>query len=254
MIRLLCPAMAVLAFVCASASAAEEAMISVFDPPRATSRISVTVDPGRTSMTGLPNALVIARSAMHAGDVLPQGTLRKLADAGDGLAAQRLVRALLKDGMAEAEASDIAYYAAQAVGSGRIWTLPDMIAAMERLDPETEPRARVRRYIRVLYPHAWAGNGLALDAVIDFNGEGRLFGPLTEATRQRILAQAARNGDGRVELRMALAQIKNDAQNAGDRAKTRALLARAAGSPHPGIAAAAATLMTELDETVASGS
>lgn len=250
--RLLCAAVAVLGF--ASASFADEALMSVFAPSRDTSRISVTVDPGRTSMTGLPYALIVARRAMHAGETLPQDTLRKLADAGDGLAAQRLVRALLKDGMAGTEASDIAYYAAQAVGSGRIWTLPDMISAMKRLDPATEPPARVRRYIKVLYPHAWAGNGLALDALLDFNGEGRLFGPLSDKTRARILAQAARNGDGRIELRMALDQLRDVSHGGAGRTDTRALLVRAAASAHPGIAASAMALLAELDQTIASGS
>ena len=42
-----------------------------------------------------------------------------------------------------------------------------------------------------------AGNVLALDALIVLNGEGRLFGPMSDRTRDRIVAQAEQAGDGR---------------------------------------------------------
>jgi len=40
--------------------------------------------------------------------------------------------------------------------------------------------------------------------MVDLNGEGRLFGPLSEETRLRILEAAASAADGRVPLLMAL--------------------------------------------------
>ena len=60
----------------------------------------------------------------------------------------------------------------------------------------------------MLYPHAWAGNTLALEAVVAFNGEGLLFGPLSERTRLRILNEAQEHGDGRVEFGMAMALLE----------------------------------------------
>ena len=195
-----------------------------------TRQISVVVTPGIQSMAQVPSArLRRLRSQMHDGIDIPEAGLRELADLGDGLAAQRYARRLL--GQPDANPSDIAYYAAIAVGTGRVWTVPDMIAAMRRLDPATEPRARIRKYIDVLYAHAWAGNTLALDAVRAFNGEGTLFGPMSDRTRQKVLAQSARNRDGRIELQLALALLEQgSAMSTADRAQARTYLEQAAGA------------------------
>ena len=172
-------------------------------PDPADRQISVVVTPGLASNAGLPDALKLARQAMFDGTEVTPADLRALADRNDGLAAQKYVRLLLAD--PTATPSDIAYYGTIAVGTGRVWSLPAAIDAMRLLDPATEPVERTRAYVRMLYPHAWAGNALAFDAVIDLNGEGRLFGALSEETRAKILAQDAVNGDGRGVMRMALA-------------------------------------------------
>jgi len=151
--------------------------------------------------------------------------LRALADQGDGLAAQKYVSRLMLQG--GASPSDIAYYATVAISTGRVWTLPEAVDAMRLLDPETEPAARKKAYVAMLYPHAWAGNSLALDAVIDLNGEGKLFGPLSEATRQRILEQGDKNGDGRAALRLALILLQKPELTADDQATLQDYLNRA---------------------------
>jgi len=195
------------------------------DPEAA--QISVVTDKGLTKTKYLPTAaLRNARRALLAGERLDDATLRALADRRDGNAAWRLVKRLRAQNAAP---SDIAHYAAVAAGQGRIHALDTMIDAMARLDPDTEPPARLRQLVGVLYAHAWAGNSLALDAVIAFNGEGRLLGPLSDATRARILKQAARL-DGRVELRLALDILAQDAPDAGDLARVRGYLDRAGQS------------------------
>ncbi|MBB93390.1 MAG: hypothetical protein CML68_02110 [Rhodobacteraceae bacterium] len=196
-----------------------------------TRQVAVVVTPGVRSMGQVPSArLRDLRRRMHQGVDLPVSALKELADLGDGLAAQRYARKLLD--RPGASASDIAYYAAVAVGTGRVWTLPDMIKAMRSLDPATEPRTRVRKYISVLYGHAWGGNSLALDAVEEFNGEGRLFGALTDTTRERMIAQSGENGGGRLELKLALALLEDGAATGGmtdpQRDETRRLLEQAA--------------------------
>ncbi|UWQ19664.1 hypothetical protein [Jannaschia sp. M317] len=219
-------------------------------PPAATaSGITVQVTEGRRSMRGLNSRLRAARRAMHQGaDVSPED-LRDLADRGDGLAATRYTRILLAD--PAATASDRAYYAALAVQTGRGYLLDEMLTAMDRLDPEAEPRDRVRLYISTLYPQAWAGNAVALDAVYRFNGEGTLFGALSDATRDRLLAEMREIGDGRGQLGMALrlleARAKADTDTAWSEAdRVQTLLTEAAASPHPGVATAAATLLHQL--------
>lgn len=209
-------------------------------------QVAVVVTPGVTSMGQVPSArLRDLRARMHNGEALPDAALKELADLGDGLAAQRYVRRLME--RQSASASDIATYAAIAVGSGRVWTLPEMIGAMRRLDPATEPSDRVRRYIAVLYGHAWAGNTLALDAVEEFNGEGRLFGALSEATREKMIAQSGENADGRLELRMALALLETGWARgelpAADRAEATRLLRQAARAESPGARGTAENLL-----------
>lgn len=228
-------------------------VIPVLIPPaEETSRVSVVVDPGLTSSKRLrTSALVRAREAMHANQPVSADDLRALAEAGDGLAAQRYVRVLL-DG-ASVDPSDIAYFSAVAVGTGRIWTLKTMIDAMHKLDPEKEPRARIRKYIQVLYPHAWAGNALALDALVAFNGEGRLFGPLSDRTRDRILAQAGKMQDGRTELSLAMGLL--EAHRAGVASgpdtldKARGYLQSAAASNHLAVRTTAENLLRMLESS-----
>ena len=195
-------------------------------PDPADRQISVVVTPGLASNYGLTDALKASRGAMLAGQDISPADLRALADRNDGLAALRYVRLLLAD--PTATPSDIAYYATVAVGTGRVWPLPDAVAAMRLLDPATEPADRIRAYVRMLYPHAWAGNALALDAVIDLNGAGRLFGPLSEETRLKILAQDAANGDGRAVMRMALALLSQPSRTLAEEALVDDYLIRAA--------------------------
>ncbi|MEP5153366.1 hypothetical protein [Planktotalea sp.] len=214
-------------------------------------QISVTVDRGLRSSKRLPTAaLRTARTALHDGQAIHASDLRALANAGDGLAAQRYVR-LLQAARQSADPSDLAYYSSIAVGTGRIWTLGTMIDAMHKLNPQTEPKARINQYIKVLYPHAWAGNSRALQAVLTFNGEGRLFGPLSDATRDRILAEAREHGDGRLELGMAMGLLEQtraaDRADRNDLIQARNLLELAQRSDHLAVSTTAQNLLRLVD-------
>ena len=217
----------------------------VLDIPAATAsrQISVKVTPGLTHTKKLPNAaLRTARQTMLDGRDISPDDLRALADHNDGLAALKYTRLLVASG--SATASDIAYYGSIAVSTGRVWVLRDAVDAMRRLDPATEPAARKKAYLAMLYPHAWAGNGLALDTVIDLNGEGRLFGPMSDATRQRILEQGDANGDGRAALRLALMLLQTPTGTADDDALLRDYLGRAMAGNNLEVQTIAANLLT----------
>jgi len=135
-----------------------------------------------------------------------------------------------------------------AVGTGRVWTLPEAVEAMRRLDPATEPPERVRAHMAMLYPHAWAGNALALEALIDLNGEGRLFGPLSAATRERVLEQGDRAGDGRAALRLALKDLQEGGPtNLARDDLARDALARAMAGDDLAVQAVADNLLALLD-------
>ena len=211
-------------------------------PPNPADRqISVVVTPSLASNYGLTDALKAARIAMLAGQEISPDDLRALADRNDGLAALRYVRLLLAD--PAAVPSDIAYYGTIAVATGRVWPLPEAVAAMRLLDPSTEPPERTRAYIRMLYPHAWSGNALALDAVIDLNGDGRLFGALSEETRQKILTQDTANGDGRAVMRMALSLLSQPSRTPAEEAMVDDYLTRATNVDNLAVSVTAANIL-----------
>jgi hypothetical protein len=219
------------------------ALSALIPPDRASREISVVVDEGLRRTIDLPRSLRQARRDMLAGVEIAPDDLRALADRGDGLAALRYSQ-MLAEAWVPGSESDIAYYSALAVRTGRIWPLADAIEAMLALDPATEPRDRVQLYMQVLYPHAWAGNALALDALIDLNGEGRLFGALSAETLARIEDQAAQAGDGRAYLRLALVFLQSDDPAA--QAGARRYLDLAALSDHLAVRTTAETLRQGL--------
>jgi hypothetical protein len=210
-----------------------------FPPDDASATVSVTVIEGLRSNARVPTeALRTARKAMQDGQDIAVDDLKALADLGDGLAAQRLVR-LIGSGGTEASTSDLAHYAGIAVGTGRVAMLPTLVEALLRIDPLTEPPERVAAHASVIYAHAWAGNALAMDALIALNGEGRLFGPLSDATRSKIEAAGDEAGDGRIFLTMALV----DLQPGGDPARAAGYLTRAAEGSSMMVRLAAETLL-----------
>jgi hypothetical protein len=213
------------------------------------SQISVKVRPGLKSTRNLPSSsLRKARLSMLAKQVVSDENLRALAEYGDGLAALKYVRLLVSRYKGQDEpASDIAYYAAIAVGSGRVWPLRDMISAMRHLNPKTEPKKRVREYIAVLYAHAWAGNTMALDAMVEFNGVGLLFGAMSDATRVKIMAQSKVNGNGRVELQLAVRLMIESEHAAEETELAQTYLVQASGSDNLAIKTTAKNLLLLLN-------
>jgi hypothetical protein len=221
-------------------------------PDAEASRISVVVTPNLSHTRRLPTAeLRQARKDMLADKDISDDLLRGIAVHFDGLAAQKLVERMVADG-AEKHTSDIAFFGSIAVSTGRIKSLRPAIAAMMQLDAAMEPAERVRVYAAMLYGHAWAGNPLALDAVIDLNGEGKLFGPLSQKTRAKIIAQGDAAGDGRVALRFAVALMDRTDAPMADLEQARAFLVQAEGGPHFAVKTTAANLLTILDARMAS--
>ncbi|WP_126623158.1 hypothetical protein [Oceaniglobus ichthyenteri] len=215
-----------------------------------TAKISVVTDEGITSTAQLPTtALRDLRRAMNEGAVLEDDDLRALADRGDSVAAWKLVKRLRVDGGAPA---DVAHYAATAAAAGRVYALNDMIQAMHRLEPGQVTGARLNHLIAVLYAHAWVGNSVALDAVISFNGEGRLFGALSDATRARILEQAE-TMDGRVELRFALDLLAKDDLSEAEKARATSYLAKAQASKNLAVMTTAQNLIALMNADTAQG-
>jgi hypothetical protein len=209
-------------------------------------QVAVVVTKGLISTKKLPTpALRDARKRMLANKPVTPVELRDLADHGDGLAAQKYQRYLVEN-IATSTASDIAYYGTVALGTGRVWALPAVVDALRRVDPATEPAERKKAYVAVLYPYAWAGNSLALDAVIDLNGTDKLFGEMSKATQDRIAAQGEKAGDGRVALRLAIALLQKPDRSKADVALAQHFLKRAQASDNLQVQATADNLATLL--------
>jgi hypothetical protein len=221
--------------------------ITVMIPPDAEqSKISVVVTPNLSHTKRLPNAdLRQARKDMLAGIEISDDNLTALARHNDGLAAQKLVQRLLADGAGK-HASDIAYYGSIAVSTGRVKSLRPAVAAMLTLDPATEPKERLQVYEAMLYAHAWAGNPLALDAVMDLNGEGKLFGELSDKTRAKIEEQGQKAGDGRVALRLAVGLMDGLDAPAPDLQRAHDYLAQAAAGNNFTVKTTATNLLDVL--------
>ena len=248
MARPLLAAILALGLGAAQAAAQSTDQITMQIPPdTAHAQISVVVNPGLTRTLKLPTpALRAARQAMLDDKPVTPEALKALADHFDGLAAQKYVRYLLAS-VPDASSSDIAWYGTIAVSTGRVWTLPQVVQALHRIEPTTEPPARIKAYIAMLYPHAWAGNALALDAVIDLNGMGKLFGPMSAATQKRVLEQADKVGDGRVPLRLALVLLQQPDRTATDLDQAKRYLTLAQASTNLEVQATAINLLALID-------
>ena len=205
--------------------------------------VSVVVTRGLTQTKSLTSpALRTARKAMLADKDISEANLRALADHADGLAALKYFH-ILQAQTPAAAASDIAYYGTVAVSTGRVWPLQQVVDAMYTLDPKTEPPKRIKAYLAMLYPYAWAGNSVAMDTLIDMNGEGKLFGAMSEATRAKVVAQATKAGDGRALLRMALALMQIADPSDKDRALIQDYLERASKANNLAVQATAINLL-----------
>ncbi|MGR3502279.1 hypothetical protein [Pseudaestuariivita sp.] len=241
--------------VVATTAQATEAEID-FRLPKATSTeghdISIVVDRGLRKTKYLRSReLRQARVALLDKQELPRETLKALADRQDTLAALRYSNLLWREGLEE-NATEIAQYASISAGAGRVSSLKKMIRAMEYLDPDTTSQALKNQLMRILYPYAWAGNPLAMDAVVAYNGEGRLFGKLSARTRARIEEHSA-GGDGRVELRMALDLIRNTPRTPEAEAQARRYLERAQSSSNLAVRTMALNMSVLLADPASSG-
>jgi len=178
-------------------------------PDPSSRKISVVVTEGLRSMAAVPTPeLRLVRIALQDGQDISESDLRSLANLWDGMAALRLFRLLEEKGGA-APAADLAWYGTIAVSTGRVWPLKETIAAMHTLNPANVPAERRQAFTDMIFTLAWAGNSLALDAVIDLSGPGKLLGPLSQETRASIIAQGDAIGDGRLALRLAVALWQN---------------------------------------------
>ncbi|WP_126623148.1 hypothetical protein [Oceaniglobus ichthyenteri] len=167
-------------------------------------KISVTLTRGVRSGRDLPTqSLRTTRERMV--DDLPVtiDALRALADAGDGIAALRLIAQLEEEGHSAAP-ENLAHYYGLAASTGRVVGLFGLVRTLKQVDPAKAGPARLRMLQDIVMAYAKAGNPVASAAMMEFHRTGHPFGPMPGA-----IAELATAGQGKSNAVIAL-QLAGD--------------------------------------------
>ena len=162
------------------------------------------------------------RKAMIAGNDLSKASLRRIADAGDGLAAFKFADRLERDG---GKWSDIAHYYAIAVYTGRDFVTRRLVTLVKTHDSDIAGLSTLRRKSLedALLAASARGNRDAALALSDLYSEGTAFGAKPDKAA-RLLSPFAKEGDGAVALKLALLAIGSDPANPVDANTARTML------------------------------
>jgi TPR repeat protein len=128
--------------------------------------------------------------------------LQTLADKGDGLAALFVGKRL--SGNPDLTADAIHYYTI-ACSTGRAGAVGPLVSLLAR-GPTDISQARLSYAETTLRDHATRGNPVAMAALIRFYKSGHPFGMNSEVA-QKLQRQAAKGGDGKMALDLAIAMI-----------------------------------------------
>jgi len=209
-------------------------------------RIAVTVIRGVRSGRDLPTQhLRNARARMVKGRSIPIADLRALADAGDGVAALRLIRRI-EDGDYQVTPGDLAHYYGIAAATGRVVGLTGVVRLLARIDREDIDPKRLRILKDIVMAYAMAGNSVAVRAMMGFHIAERPFGPIPDDMLR--LAERAR-GIGRdvIALQLASDLIQSDWDDAAALTRARGYLHDAAQSRSVRVTLIAANLLPVLN-------
>jgi hypothetical protein len=162
------------------------------------------------------------RRAMIAGDDLGKLSLRRLADAGDGLAAFKFADRLAQDG---GKWSDIAHYYAIALYTGRDFVTLRLVSLIKAHDGDIANLSSLRRKSLedALLAAAARDNRDAALALSDLYLDGAAFGEKPDRAA-RLLTPYAQAGDGAAALKIALIAIGSDPAAPKDGETARAML------------------------------
>jgi hypothetical protein len=162
------------------------------------------------------------RKAMFAGTNLSQTSLRRIADAGDGLAAFRFADQLEESG---GKWSDVAHYYAIAVYTGRDFVTRRLVALVKAHEGDIAGLSSGRRKSLedALLVAAKRGNTLSALALSDLYAAGTAFGEKPDAA-VRLLKPYAEAGDGAAALKIAMLAIGTDPAAPNDAETARAML------------------------------
>lgn len=190
----------------------------------------VALAPRIRSSSDLPTpGLIQARKAMVQKRRLSLGTLRSLADAGDGLAAHQLAERLAAKDRSDL-AADTAHYYSIAAAKGRSYAVRGMVTAIDQIDQSAVHPRRLAELKKVLFAYVKAGHPLAVKAALAYHLSAHPFGDLSHEMRTLALASNT-SGAGGIALQLASITLQNSAADAAALAEAQTLLGIAQQSP-----------------------
>jgi hypothetical protein len=190
-------------------------------------------------------AIKSLRMRMVAGDTLTYAEMRRLADAGDGLAAFKVAQ-VLEDAQVADHQDEAVHYYALAARTGRGFAVPRLVAMLTSGKVVLSP-AQVQNARDALIAQAKAGNPAAALAMSDMYLNNGPFG--RDVTKGlAYLNLSARRGDAKSAMRLALMYLQGTADVPADRTLARAALKIAAGSSDLGVRSMAENLLRTMPE------
>ena len=188
-------------------------------------------------------ALINLRRQMLAGARLSDVQLRRLADAGEGLAAARFAQRL--EARADpAVLDDAAHYYSIAVYVDREFALPRLLSVLRRPGLEIAPR-RLKAIRQVLDNQVKLQNPIAAVGLANLLMRGQPFGQDIPGARD-LLRIAAEAGDTDAAIRLAVSYIQGAPGLPPNPGAARDALALAMASPDPGVQSMAMALARNL--------
>ena len=168
-----------------------------------------------------------ARRAMLAEETISMTNMRRLADAGDGLAAFRYARRLEETGR-RGLLDDAAHYYAMAAYSGRDYAVKPLVRILEAADVAI-PDNRLPHMLNALTRSSADGNPVATGAMARLLISGRRVPP-DPARAAAYLRASAGGGNGRVLIDAAVQAMADPQDQAAGHPRAREFLDLAVGS------------------------
>jgi hypothetical protein len=190
-------------------------------------------------------AIKSLRMRMVAGDALTYGELRRLADAGDGLAAFKVAQMLEAAQVADHQDEAVHYYAL-AARTGRGFAVPRLVAMLTSGKVALSD-AQLANARDALIAQAKAGNPAAALAMSDmYLNDGPFGRDVTKGLA--YLNLSAKGGDAKSAMRLALMYLQGTADVPADRTLARVALKIAAASTDLGVRSMAENLLRTIPE------
>ncbi len=168
--------------------------------------------------------------------------LQLLADRGDGLAALYVAKRLSTN---PAHNADTIHYYTIACTTGRAGAVAPLARQLKSASNGVS-KVRLDQAEATLLQHAARRNPVAIDALVKFYAAGEPFGTNPQEA-ERLRREAAKGGDSKVALDLAIAMISEGLLDEDEKSEARRYLEIAEKSPELSVKTVAAAVLRQLD-------